>query len=327
MEELVSVIVPVYNVEKYLGKCLDSIISQIYTNLEIILVNDGSTDQSEKICVNYKNRDKRITYIYQTNAGSGPARNNGLKHAHGKFIVFVDPDDWIDSNLVSNLVSAQSNSFDLVLSGCTTIYFKNQKEKKRSVLIPEQKILEGTEAKQEYVALFNKGLIGSPTKKLYLKEIIDKHNLEFPDLRRSQDIVFNYRYFDKCNSVNIINYSGYFYRINYEDRGIKLKENYYLTINLIVKDVCALYEKWGIALKKNQMADTYVGLYIAALEANIQGRKDIINIVNDVNVRKIFETASCNRADLKLIQYLVLKKHIKLLSSFMKFRIFIKAIL
>lgn len=327
MEELVSVIVPVYNVEKYLGKCLDSIISQTYTNLEIILVNDGSADLSEKICVDYKNRDKRIIYIYQANAGSGPARNNGLKHAHGKFIAFVDPDDWIDGNLISNLVSAQSNSFDLVLSGCTTIYFKKQKEKKHSDLIPEQQILEGIEAKQEYLALFNKGLIGSPTKKLYLKEIIDKYNLEFPDLRRSQDIVFNYRYFDKCNSVKIINYSGYFYRINYEDRGIKLKENYYLTINLIVKDVRALYEKWGITLQKNQIADTYVGLYIAALEANIMARKDIINIINDINVREIFEVASCARIDLKIIKYLLLKKHVKLLSGFMRFRIFIKAIL
>lgn len=326
MEELVSVIVPIYNVEKYLEKCLDSIRSQTYTNLEIILVNDGSTDSCEKICIDYMNRDERIRYIYQENAGSGPARNNGIKNASGKYIVFVDPDDWIDGFLINNLVSAQSNRYDLVLSGCTTIYFKHQKEKKRSDLIPEERELIGMGAKQEYLNLFKKGLIGSPTKKLYLKELIDRYDLRFPDLRRSQDIVFNYRYFDKCSNIRIISYSGYFYRINYEDRGTKFKENYYLTINLIVNDVHLLLEKWGVAIRENQIADTYVNLYVAALESNIKAGNDIRKIINDPVVQAIFEAASCRRIDLKAIKFLLQKKYVKLLIVLIKFRILIKKI-
>ena len=102
---LVSVIVPVYNVEKYLGRCLDSVIDQTYRNLEIILINDGSTDSSGEICQHYAEKDPRIRVLTQKNRGLSAARNTGLDHMTGEYIVFVDSDDYISSYFVETLLS------------------------------------------------------------------------------------------------------------------------------------------------------------------------------------------------------------------------------
>ena len=100
MEELISVIVPVYNVEKYLNRCVESIMNQTYKNLQIILIDDGSNDRSGKICDEYAEKDKRIEVIHKENAGVSAARNKGLDKAKGEWITFVDADDWIEKTFV-----------------------------------------------------------------------------------------------------------------------------------------------------------------------------------------------------------------------------------
>lgn len=114
--DLVSVIVPVYNAEAYLPRCIESIISQTYSELEIILVNDGSPDKSGEICQSYEVKDKRIRYIKQKNSGAGGARNTGLSLAKGKYILFVDADDWLDVNAVATFLKiAGEKAADLVI--------------------------------------------------------------------------------------------------------------------------------------------------------------------------------------------------------------------
>lgn len=103
MGELISVIVPIYNVEKYIKKCIDSIINQTYKNLEIILVNDGSPDECGKICDEYERIDSRIVVIHKENGGLSDARNAGLKVMHGKYVAFVDSDDWIEPEMYQRL--------------------------------------------------------------------------------------------------------------------------------------------------------------------------------------------------------------------------------
>ncbi len=114
-QALISVIIPVYNVEKYLHECVDSVINQTYTNLEIILVDDGSTDSSGKICDDYVEKDDRITVIHKKNEGPSKTRNAGLEHANGKYIYFLDSDDFIAENALEQLAfTAESNGADLV---------------------------------------------------------------------------------------------------------------------------------------------------------------------------------------------------------------------
>lgn len=114
-QALISVIIPVYNVEKYLVECLESVINQTYTNLEIILVDDGSTDSSPQICDEYVGKDERITVIHQKNSGPSKTRNTGLENANGKYVYFLDSDDYIESNALELLLNkAESGSADLV---------------------------------------------------------------------------------------------------------------------------------------------------------------------------------------------------------------------
>lgn len=114
--KLVSIIIPVYNVEKYLNKCIDSVIEQSYKELDIILVDDGSTDSCGVVCDEYAKRDPRIRVIHQENAGQGYARNNGLNVAKGEYVVFIDSDDYIHTDLVKNCVIAmQEYNTDMVL--------------------------------------------------------------------------------------------------------------------------------------------------------------------------------------------------------------------
>lgn len=124
---LISVILPVYNVEKYILQCLESISNQTYTKLEVIIVVDGATDKSYKIAKDYLEKDNRFHLIYQENAGSGPARNNGLNHANGEFVIFIDPDDWIKNDYIETLYKIYlANNVDLVITSGTDIFFDNQ---------------------------------------------------------------------------------------------------------------------------------------------------------------------------------------------------------
>lgn len=115
MGELVSVIIPIYNVQPYLSRCIDSVVNQTYKNIEIILINDGSTDDSEVICKQYKERYNNILYFKKENGGLGPARNTGLDYSNGEFIVFIDSDDWIAPDMVEKLLThAIDKSYEIV---------------------------------------------------------------------------------------------------------------------------------------------------------------------------------------------------------------------
>ena len=133
--ELISIIVPVYNVEKYIRRCINSILNQTYQYLEIILVDDGSTDNSGLICDKYAHMDNRITVIHKKNGGLSSARNTGIDIAKGAYIGFIDSDDWIAPEtyevLYRNLVhyDADVSDIDSVISSKEFIY-KNKKEKK-----------------------------------------------------------------------------------------------------------------------------------------------------------------------------------------------------
>lgn len=118
-KKLISVIIPIYNSEKYLSECLDSVINQTYENLEIILVNDGSIDNSECVAKQYQNKDKRIRYFYKNNEGSGLTRNFGYEKSNGDYILFLDSDDYIDVKMIEKLynVIQDNDSFSVMLQG------------------------------------------------------------------------------------------------------------------------------------------------------------------------------------------------------------------
>lgn len=175
--ELISVIVPIYNVDKYLKRCLDSIINQTYKNLEIILIDDGSTDKSGQICDNYKRKDNRIVVIHKENGGLSSARNKGLDIAKGDLISFIDSDDYLELNMFEELIN-DMNKNDSDISICNYYYVKNDNKKiMKSLFNKDDFCIFG---KEKYYYLLNEYslVFMYAWNKLYKKNIFD--NIRFP---------------------------------------------------------------------------------------------------------------------------------------------------
>lgn len=210
-----SVIIPIYNAEKFLSRCIESIINQTFQDLEIILVNDGSTDNSLTICKKYADRDKRIIIVDKINEGSGPTRNAGIQVARGEYLAFPDSDDRMELDAYEKCMKIidDTNVHLLVFGMKTEVYNDNLNKVERIVLdnIPEREYRTSEEFRNNWAWLYQNMDMGSPCNKIYRKSIIDEYNLKFPNLRRMQDGVFNMYYCDKISSFKSIN-QNYFIR-------------------------------------------------------------------------------------------------------------------
>lgn len=222
----VSVIIPIYKVEKYLQKCLDSIVNQTYQNLEIILVDDGSPDTCPQICDEYAEKDDRIKVIHKQNEGASIARNFGLDVATGEYVYFLDADDWIDADAIETLVNASGGNLDCV--GFNFIKEYDDLSQIQDSTLWQEAIYEG----ENYFSILRRsvGLVEDELKylqqmnafaviwsKLYKKEIIDKNNIRFVDIKKLgsfEDGLFNIEFFSYATSFRYIDKAMYHYRKN-----------------------------------------------------------------------------------------------------------------
>lgn len=227
----ISVIVPVYNVEKYLKRGLSSLISQTLEELEIIIINDGSTDASLDICRQFEEQDSRITVINKINEGVSIARNIGIEYATSEYIVFFDPDDEISENMYEQLYK------DITSSGCD-ICLCNYLEigtKKKEIKLPYSSGKYGQEIVQaiffDMIApkrIGDYSIIGSPWRGIYRKDIIDEYSITFPpNIRPMQDLIFNLKYLLQCKNIFINEKFLYKYYAEIGSGVRGYKENYY----------------------------------------------------------------------------------------------------
>ena len=220
-EPLISVIVPVYKVEEYLNKCVESIINQTYKNLEIILVDDGSPDNCPKMCDEWSKKDKRIKVIHKENGGVSSARNIGLDNCSGKYISFVDSDDWLELNYFEDmLMIINKYKVKYVTCGYTRIY-DNRKEVINGDLI-EKKI-----TSKEYLnQLLNVGnSYGFVHMKLIEKKVIDNNRFN-ESLIVGEDALFNITLCNNLDDVVIYNKPLYNYFFNSNSVVRKYNDNY-----------------------------------------------------------------------------------------------------
>ena len=203
--ELVSVIVPVYNVEKYLKKCVDSILSQSYQNIEVILINDGSLDGSGEICEAYVKKDERIKYITQNNSGLGKTRNRGVEEASGKYLLFVDSDDYIENTMIEKLYHNITESHaDVASCGVYNVY----RQKCIPLCEKEEKFLCDVE-KAFGLLLVGEKIPGSSCNKLYRSELLDK--VKFPEGVLYEDVKFHLDLMQIIQSVHVDTTPLYYY--------------------------------------------------------------------------------------------------------------------
>lgn len=217
--DLVSIIIPIYNSEKYLKKCLQSIKNQNYKNLEIILIDDGSTDSSGKICDQYGKEDKRCKVYHIKNQGVSNARNYGIEKANGKYIIFIDSDDWIPVDYVKILITTiKRDEFDLII--CPVHGKINKAWKDFSFEFSKYN-------SDKFLFLNENHFLYGPHCKVYLAKIINENKILFPKgISYGEDLIFNVEYLKKCKKIFITNQTFYNYRLENEDSlSRKYREN------------------------------------------------------------------------------------------------------
>lgn len=205
MDPIISIIVPIYNVGKYLPRCIESILNQTFNNFELILVNDGSTDNSGVVCDDYAKKDTRIKIVHKSNGGVSSARNAGLYVAKGEYIGFVDPDDYIDKNMYEKLyrLCVDNNSDIAICRFNREINGKIQNKESTEEIIE----LNNMEAMNE---LFKGNLYRfSLCNKLFSKKCFN--DVLFPEERIHEDLSTTYKLFDNSKKTVYINYCGYIY--------------------------------------------------------------------------------------------------------------------
>ncbi len=238
----VSVIVPVYNAEKTLHRCVDSILAQTFTDFELILVNDGSSDDSGNICDEYAIDDSRVIVIHKENGGVSSARNKGIDAVKGEWISFVDSDDLIAPEFFSSF------SYDADLEICGIKLFGTT----HSQQLPDSQHLQNTNEIYAWLTSnCHRGYVPSPWAKIFRTSIIKNNNIRFnPSIIRGEDAIFNFDYILYCNSIKLFNVATYHYYYITEIALIGSKyaisaQTYYNHINALQNSVSKLEKRFS----------------------------------------------------------------------------------
>ena len=244
---VVSVIIPVYNVEKFIDKCVQSVIDQTMTDIEVILVDDGSTDNSLEKCRAWEKKDSRVKAFHQENQGVSVARNLGIEKSTGEYIAFIDSDDWIESNYLEALYdAAKKKGADISICG---FYFDYPDEVVARGHFEKDMDFEGKEEiSQIQIQILAKNMskiknnsgdrIGSPWCKLFNAGFIKENNLAFiPNLKRSQDVVFNLYALEQAENVVYTNQPLYHYLINPDSVCVKFSKSILTNVNAYLKEM------------------------------------------------------------------------------------------
>ncbi len=306
MKKLLTVIVPIYNAESKIRRCVNSICNQTYNNLEIILVDDGSTDNSVEICKMLESSDERIKLICQKNSGPGSARNAGLSISTGSLITFVDADDFIDITMYEKMVEEQSKyDSDIIICGAIEQY-ENKKRKKG--FLPEECHLYH---KEQYIQLFEKYkvdiLVGAVWNKIYKKELL--HDVWMAaDTTYAEDLMFNIDLARKAESIYIIKECLYRYCRD-GDNSLSRKPKDIKDYITKVERTCLYYKNifkenvWERAVLDFYEYELF-SVYIIIFTSDLRSEEKI-NYFLDIKKLKIFrelEKKECIKLETKLIR-------------------------
>jgi len=309
---LVSIIIPVYNVETKLEKCLSSVMNQTIKDIEIILINDGSTDSSGDICDNFSSKDSRFKCKHIINSGVSVARNTGTELATTDNIIFIDSDDFVDSNFVKVLYETSiNNGSDFVMCG----YKRHDEQNKNTKLIICESLTCNTKMFVDKIETYiSPPLLQGPCWKLFKKNIITQNNITFPkDMSYGEDTFFVYKYLKSAKSVTAVNECLYTY-ITYDNKSLSKKfRNDKLEIELLLidklKELLSFYVSDKETFIKKQICGKYiefVGEMFRYSKIDRNKRLENIKIANkNEELKRAFENLSSSSLQYKIIDYLL----------------------
>ncbi len=212
MNEPISIIIPIYNADKYLSTCIESVLKQTYPRFELLLIDDGSTDNSASICDQYARQDARISVIHQANAGVSATRNIGLEKAQGEYVTFIDADDTISPTYLSDFLPC---STDLAIQG---VILQNKKGNKTYQQLSSSYIVSETKLIKAFVDAEITSNTKGPVAKLFKRNIIETYHLVFdPQYSYGEDHLFVLNFIKHCHSIAIIDKCNYTYFLQNEN--------------------------------------------------------------------------------------------------------------
>lgn len=326
---IITVVVPVYNIEKCIDRCVNSILAQSFQNFELLLVDDGCTDSSGTICDHYAEKDSRVKVFHKPNGGVSSARNKGIEEAHGEYICFIDSDDWVDNDYLKIYMDANPEKYDVVLQS----FFFEYENTGLCIpqILPEKEILKASELEffLEYTDGVHNGFLWH---RLFHTNVIKKYNIRFPEnVSYAEDGIFFLNYISKVSTCYITDRAGYHYFIRKNSltgQGKKLSKDIYTFL-------LDNYIKWTTEIFENDKPDKRVldglKLYLWRLAHewlfersmnNYNDYKDIINylahysiIYHDRTIRvgsicfaQIMRITRCNTSYLRYIELSIMLK-------------------
>lgn len=286
----ISIIVPVYNVENYLAMCIDSILSQPFTEFELILVNDGSTDSSGLICDEYATKEKRVRVIHIENGGPSKARNIGLSYATGKWVMFVDSDDWLDTNTF-DVLNSDLASAEIIYFGYKKVYPSYTRTNSPNS-VPVTTSPEKIDIELEKLISSKEQYFGFSVNKFFLRSNIETHQIRFPeDLIVREDEVFTLRYIKHIKSLSVSSTVPYNYRIL--DSSLSHVSNKYRCYKKLAAVVESELESLSYKNSRTAFIDKCMSYYLSAIYESIKfGVEDLSEVVN--NTLFFYDKYSCN---------------------------------
>lgn len=333
----ISVIMPVYNAEKTLSKCIESILNQKFTDFELIIINDGSNDKSQSVCEKYAAQDSRIKLLVQQNKGVSAARNNGLDNVRGKYICFVDADDWVEDEYLSAFFRANRNpDKEIVIQSC---FEDRETESTIKCLLPDE-VYDEASFSPVFTQLRILGY-GYPFAKLYQTDIIEEYNLRFDvNIHFIEDLLFFLNYLQYMQSLRSVSEANYHYISHSTKISLSYSHNRYESEIRAYYSEKKIVETLSIKLNFNDLAVHYVKanngfIFYRAIRTiyRPQWKKPFserISILKEqwnkenIYCLQAYSKQSLNERLNKIAVFLYIKKWIYLYDMYMSFFIFIR---
>lgn len=308
--KLVSIIIPVYNVEKYIEKCLNSAINQTYKNIEIIAINDGSNDKSLDILNKYEKKDNRIKVISIQNSGVSAVRNLGIKEAKGEYIFFLDSDDYIKDDLIENLTKYMDQDYDLIKY--KTIYVDEYGKETERIDGPVFEEKSGTEA---FNIMYDKDvMLEVPWLYLYKKDLFTKNNITYPEGKVHEDFARTILIMLKAKKMCSTDIYGYYYvktqksitRGNEENRIFQKSMDILDHYDYVMKKI----EEYNLDDLTKQNVKSYYANDVILEAGNLHG-KNQKKYISEIKKRKVYNNIKVKNFK-QLIKRILLSINIKL---------------
>lgn len=310
----ISVIMPVYGVEKFVGKAIESILSQTLTEFEFLIVDDGTKDRSGIICDEYAAKDSRITVIHKENGGAPSARNAAIPLAKGKYMYFMDSDDWAESTMLEDMYNlAEQNNAQYVVTGYyIDTYYSDTEYVSQEQFQPDEVFSSQQDFRKNAYRLFDQNLLYTPWNKLYLSEYIIENGLLFPDVFWD-DFPFNLSVIKDVERVVVSENKYYhFMRARAESETAKYRPDMYEKREEENEWLQGLYKYWNIddANSKEFLARRYIERFIGCVEnitnpdCNLKGeekRAIIKDMLKNPNVKKSLQGTKPNSLYMKIM--------------------------